>query len=140
MEGRTLEQNKKLYTLLNLLNIDMELKQELVLQFTNQRTNSSKEMNIDECAKMISYLERISGNTTERERVTLMKMRFGLYYSLRDKGYLPSLDNKEVMQHLDAFCIKCWNTPASNMNEKKLGAILGIVRRWDNKKRYAQNQ
>jgi hypothetical protein len=137
MEQRTLDQNKKLHTLLSLLNIDTELKEELVLQFTNHRSKSSRDMKVDECARLISYLERMSGNMAERERITLMKMRYGLYYLLRDKGYLPSMDNKEAMEHLDNLCIKCWNTPASDMNEKRLGSILGIVRKWKQKKQYA---
>ncbi len=136
--ARTPEQNKKLHTLLNLLNIDVDLKQELVRQFTNQRSISSKDLTVPECASLISYLERISGNEMERTRVVLAKMRFGLYFKLRDKGYLPSVASSEAMQKLDNFCIKVWNTPATNMNETRLASLLGIVRKWNQKKQTCQ--
>lgn len=135
---RTPEQNKKLHTLLNQLNIDTDLKQQLVRQFTNQRSISSKGLTIPECASLISYLERISGNELERARVVLAKMRFALYFKLRDKGYLPTMASSEAMGKLDNFCIKVWNTPATNMNETKLASILGIVRMWNQKKEPCQ--
>jgi hypothetical protein len=55
---RTPKQNARLHQLLTKLNIDAELKQEMVYTFTDGRTKSSKELEYREATNLIKHLER----------------------------------------------------------------------------------
>lgn len=55
---RTLSQNKKLYKLLNNTG-SIRYKNELILQYTNGRTEHSSQMSVDECAQLIKKLEEV---------------------------------------------------------------------------------
>ena len=131
---RSLEQNKKLHTLISLLKITPEEKEELVWQYSNSRTNSSKYLTMRECAELISNLEKISGNVTARSVIIHQKLLWRFYYTLRDKEYLPSITGDEAMTRLDNFCLKVWNIKASDMDDKGISKCLGIIRKWKNKK------
>lgn len=57
---RNKSQNSRLHALFTNLNIDAEMKAELVLQFTNNRTERSSKMLIDECQALINHLSSIN--------------------------------------------------------------------------------
>lgn len=58
MSGITLTQNKRLHQLLSATNL-MDCKADLVRQFTNERTSSSKEMSVDEARVLITHLSSL---------------------------------------------------------------------------------
>lgn len=69
---RTPEQNIQLHTLLTRLGIDLEGKEDLVSQYTQGRTTSSREMNVEECQALINELNRHTAPDlldTKRKRV-----------------------------------------------------------------------
>jgi len=130
---RTAEQNKILHKLISDLNINKELKMELVYEFTGGRETSSAEMGIDECASLISHLQEIHRQISGYNNLCLIKLRWRFYYTLRTKGYLPELKNEEAMSNLDNMCIKIWHKAASNMDKQELNRYIGIVNHWKNK-------
>lgn len=56
---RTLEQNKRLWSLCNSLKLDAETLQELVFGYSAGRTKSSKAMTMVECQALINHLDVI---------------------------------------------------------------------------------
>ncbi len=59
---RTTTQNRRLYQLLNNLNIKDDMKDSLISQFTNGRTIASSEMEVEECQRLINNLTAIERN------------------------------------------------------------------------------
>lgn len=64
---RNKSQNNRLYALFSTLKIDKDMKAELVLQFTNNRTESSSKMLLDECQALINHLSSISSAPARTE-------------------------------------------------------------------------
>jgi hypothetical protein len=58
---RTAWQNRILHALLGKLNIDQELKEDLVLQYTNGREKRSSGLTVEECNALIGFLKRQAG-------------------------------------------------------------------------------
>jgi hypothetical protein len=59
MSYRTLQQNTRLHALIGELYIDAEMKEDLVLQFSNQRTNTSSKLLVVECEALINHLQSV---------------------------------------------------------------------------------
>lgn len=59
---RTLEQNKRLWSLSNSLNLDADGLKEYVLKYSNNRTGSSKQLTMTECQALINELDIIKKN------------------------------------------------------------------------------
>jgi len=96
---RTVQQNNKLYFLLQKLGIDAELKQEMVYRFTNGRTSKSSEMNRNECQAMINELS--NSPTIGKED----KMRKKIISLFRKMGYTTN-DNKVNMSAVESWVLK----------------------------------
>jgi len=96
---RTVQQNNKLYFLLQKLGIDTELKQEMVYRFTNGRTGKSSEMNRNECQAMINELS--NSPTIGKED----KMRKKIISLFRKMGYTTN-DNKINMSAVESWVLK----------------------------------
>lgn len=96
---RTVQQNNKLYFLLQKLGIDSELKQEMVYRFTNGRTSKSSEMNRNECQAMINELS--NSPTIGKED----KMRKKIISLFRKMGYTTN-DNKINMSAVESWVLK----------------------------------
>lgn len=75
--------NKHLHALLTQLNL-MEQKQDLVRQFTNGRTISSKDMSIDEARALIKSLEDQKEQRTKKMRAKIIHLLCLLGYTLDD--------------------------------------------------------
>src|SRR5690606_6366891 len=96
---RTVQQNNKLYFLLQKLGIDAELKQEMVYRFTNGRTSKSSEMNRNECQAMLNELS--NSPTIGKED----KMRKKIISLFRKMGYTTN-DNKVNMSAVESWVLK----------------------------------
>lgn len=81
---RTLEQNKRLWSLVHNLKLDAETLQELVFSYSNGRTKSSKAMTMVECQALINHLDVIkkdkvqapfsNSNSSQRMRRKVMSI------------------------------------------------------------------
>ena len=72
---RTGPQNKTLHALIGALNIDTELKSDLVLGATNGRTCSTSEMDVNECNQLITHLRSIARkNNGDRMRKKVLSI------------------------------------------------------------------
>ena len=131
---RSLEQNTKLHALIGQLHLDADMKEDLVLQFSSGRCRSSKDLSMQECARLINYLDSISSTESKRKEAVRMKMVWRLYFMLRDRGYFPQQSTQEAMESLDRMSSKIWHKTATKMSEKDLGSVIGIVRTWKYKK------
>jgi hypothetical protein len=63
---RNKQQNSALHALISDLNINAEQKEELVFQYTNERTTSSSKMLITECQSLINHLNSIKKGFTAK--------------------------------------------------------------------------
>jgi len=63
--NRGMWQNKQLHAILGKLKIDKETKEDLVYQFTSNRTKSSREMLMQECQNLINYLNALQKGSTQ---------------------------------------------------------------------------
>lgn len=72
---RNLSQNKRLHGLLGKLSISKEVKEELVFQFTSERTTHTKDMNIPECQALINFLSVQVGEANKKIQTPDDKMR-----------------------------------------------------------------
>ncbi len=61
---RTLEQNKRLWSLSNSLHLDAEGLKEYVLKYSHNRTASSKALTIPECQALINELDALKKSLT----------------------------------------------------------------------------
>jgi hypothetical protein len=71
---RTLEQNKRLYKLLGILNIDDVQKVELVEEVSKGRVSHSAELTVQECNSLLNHLQTIINNRNASDS-TANKMR-----------------------------------------------------------------
>jgi hypothetical protein len=83
-DPRTNQQNARLFFLLGKLDIDSEQRAELVHQFTNSRTSSSREMLAHECNSLIHHLE---GQLGEGEQDARYKMRRKVFSVAHELGW-----------------------------------------------------
>ncbi len=94
MKTRTLTQNSRLHALLNELGVDSETKREMVFNYTNGRTTSTKELTIDECNELINSLEKVlfkSQKQPPRERADAhQKARRKIFILMYDCGFIDS--------------------------------------------------
>lgn len=101
-EPRTLAQNGRLHLLLGKLGIDTEQRHELVHQFTNGRTTSSKALTAVECNQLIHTLEK---QVNDGEGEKLYRMRRKMFSLSHDLGWeLPN--GKVDRARLDGFLAK----------------------------------
>lgn len=82
---RTNAQNKRMYQLFSKLGIDADLKAELVLQFSNSRTEKSSELLLHEAGSLIRALEakwekrqRMANDIKQRRRREVFKLSYDI--------------------------------------------------------------
>lgn len=81
-DPRTNQQNARLFVLLGQLDIDAEQRAELVHQFTNGRTCSSREMLAHECNSLIHHLEQQTGQGEPDQLYRMRRKVFSLAHEL----------------------------------------------------------
>lgn len=82
-DPRTTQQNSRLFYLLGRLDIDAEQRADLVHQYTNGRTCSSREMTAMECNSLIHHLEQQLGEGDQGGQMYRMRRKvFSLAHEL----------------------------------------------------------
>ena len=119
---RTTSQNRLLYQLFSRLNIDEDNKQMLVLEFTDNRTSRTSEMELIECKQLIQQLEAmIDTSETTKKRYAdeeLQKNRREIFKLMYDCGFISSSDTTDRK----LFVINAWIKKKMNL-EKDLNSL-----------------
>jgi hypothetical protein len=101
---RNKKQNSELHALISKLGIDAETKEELVYNFTKQRTKSSSQMLIWECQALINELRAkalLMPKNKDAEQAD--KLRKKLFSIAREMGWVT---NGKVDQRLHTWVLK----------------------------------
>ena len=124
---RTNTQNRRLHALFTKLNIGTEQKEELVLQFTDNRTARSSKMLQDECELLIVKLEDMSRTAKYRKRADAQynsleqakrRQVFSLFFDL---GYIDvGMINARKMKVINGWICNKMNI------EKKLNDLTAV--------------
>lgn len=130
---RTITQNKQLHGLLAKLQIGADIKANMILQFTQGRTDKSSEMSVDECKFMIGALNRqwqdMKGQKSAKRQYNgieqdLRRKVFKLFY---DIGFISSSDNTQRK----LFVINSWigkktqfEKTLNELNETELNSCI----------------
>ncbi len=88
---RTLSQNKRLFQLLNKLNIDECTRYDMVFNATGGRTTSSAELTVNECSALIKALENVlykDETPAKRNRRLEQKARRTIFKLMYDCGFI----------------------------------------------------
>ncbi|MEO8589438.1 MAG: hypothetical protein ABI432_08730 [Flavobacteriales bacterium] len=101
-DPRTNQQNARMHVLLGKLDIDSDQRHELVYQFTQGRTNSSREMLAHECNSLIHTLEQQLDDT---EGDKLYRMRRKVFSLAHELGW-ELINGKVDRERLDFWCSK----------------------------------
>ena len=102
----------------------MELKQELVWSFSNQRTSSSRELNVHEAQALISYLKNL-----DPKEVAAEKMRRKIISKAHKLRWeLP--DGKIDMQRVDGWCIT-YGGYGKKLNQHAYDELVQLVTAFD---------
>jgi hypothetical protein len=72
---RNTQQNKALYYLMTRLRIDKDMRGFLALQYSNQRTNSIKELSYSECAKLLDDLQAQNNAISKQEETKAIRRK-----------------------------------------------------------------
>lgn len=102
MKTITPQQLRKISTLISQRGIDKETKAAMVIGFSNGRTESSKDLYVEEAALMIRHLEQTDPNYPAAE-----KMRRKLIYMAHTMGWQKADGNGKMridMQRVDEWC------------------------------------
>jgi len=128
---RSMWQNKQLHALLSKLKIDADTKKDLVLQFTNNREESTKELMVDECQNLINYLNAAQhGSTTLKKSGGKVvdvcdKMRKKILSICHDLQWeLPNgkIDWKHLNDYLNKYGYL--HKPLNDYTEKELPTLV----------------
>ena len=107
---RTKSQNNRLYGLFSKLGISGDLKKELVLQFTNNRTENSSEMEYKECNNLIMSLQEQLNSVKNKK--SAKRQYNGIEQDLRRKVFKLMYDvgfiNNQETNTRKLFVINAW--------------------------------
>lgn len=105
---RTSSQNAQLHALVAKLGIDPELKSELVTRFTNGREQSSAQMEVMECQRLINHLNSLGKSQQQLKGV--------------DKGYDPA---NRMRRKVLSICHEIgWELPNGEIDWLRLNEYL----------------
>lgn len=99
---RTATQNARLHFLTGQLNIDKEMKEDLVYQFTNGRETSSAKMDIRECQALINHLGSLNKENSDKGD----KMRKKILSIVHELGWetpTGKIDWKRLNDYLNKY-------------------------------------
>lgn len=112
----TTAQIKKIHTLLGQRGL-LDEKRTLIHSFSNGRTDSTKELTIDEAGQMINYLMGTNGDTEKRKE--MYRVIYGLAFSM-DIIYGDTDDDYHMnVAKLNVFCRER-GTVKKNLTEQSL--------------------
>lgn len=129
----TPDQSKKLHTLLTKMGIDDDNKRRLVRSFSYNRTETSKELSMSECAALIKALEE-SKNTADQQHALneaklLEKARWALRFAMRDHWNMKTPDGKPDNDHIDKYTLHYWHKVIAGMDMGELNKYIAIVKK-----------
>lgn len=117
------QQNRILHALLFQTNM-MELKQELVWSFSNQRTSSSRELNVQEAQALISYLKNL-----DPKEIAAEKMRRKILSKAHKLRW--ELENGKIdMARLNGWCI-AYGGFKKSLNQHTHDELVQLVTAFD---------
>jgi hypothetical protein len=133
---RTLHQNKQLHAIAGKLNIQKDVMEDLVYQFTNERETSTKEMDMMECQALINHLRVMTGQRVEvvptpaprRENSPENRMRkkvISLCYDL----HMTLPGGKIDMARVNALCVEKGpaKKPLNACTKQELQVLITVV-------------
>lgn len=121
---RNKKQNSELHALISKLGIDAETKEELVYNFTKQRTKSSAQMLIWECQALINELRAkalLIPKNKDAEQAD--KLRKKLFSIAREMGWVT---NGKVDQRLHAWVLK-YGHQKKALNDYSLAELPKLI-------------
>jgi len=130
---RTNSQNKQLYRLFMMLAIDEDMKKDLVLQYTKNRTDKSSEMTNRECAELINKLSEQASESKSQNRAKkdfntieqqLRRKVFKLFY---DIGFFATQDSTaHKLSQINAWILKKLNLEKTlnELDETELNKLI----------------
>lgn len=129
LEYRTAEQHKVLFGLLHRLNW-LHYRQDLAIQYSNGRTESTKELYFKECQTLINYLKiEVNKPQGSKEPTQLEKMRKKFFYYCHELKWKKKgkLDYERINNWLLKFSYL--KKPLNNYKNKLLQQIENVLKK-----------
>lgn len=121
-------QLKAIHTILGKMGFDgdKEYKQNLVIEFSNGRATSSKDLYYREAEMLIEHLNKATGKT--EDDIKADRMRKKIIGIARSKGW--ELDGKADIQRIDGWCRK-YGTGHKGFNEYTVKELPALVTQFE---------
>jgi hypothetical protein len=119
---RTINQNNRFHTLIQLRKITKEEKQELVNAFTGGREMSSAKMTMDEMDALIKHLEG-------EDQASIKRMRSKIINIAKDIFAVSDLTQKD-WDALNTFLVNKFKTPLHMMKNEQLRNAVTAMEKW----------
>lgn len=132
---RTLTQNRYLHKLIGDLNLSIDVKKELVFQYSGNRTESSSELTYEECNDLIEQLEKQLKTKNRQQRIYMQDQRRNVFKLMYDIALIDgAMTTENKLKVINAWISNKLNINKSlsqlNKNEvDKLVRQLRTVRR-----------
>ncbi len=124
-EARTPQQNKLLHSLLKELGIDKDIKEDLVLQFSNGKTDRSSHMTKEECQALIDHLQYRINTKRAIKHERKDKMRKKIIALFVKMGYTTpdgKIDMKRIYDWVNKYGYL--KKPLNHYSEKELPHLV----------------
>ncbi len=124
---RTNAQNKRLYGLFSKLGINSDLKKDLVLQFTNNRTEKSSEMKYGECNNLIASLQAELNKRNRQKADLLQTQRRNVFKLMYDIGLIDGrMTTRKKMAVINAWVENktAFKTDLNNLSYEQLTKLI----------------
>ena len=137
---RTLAQNKRLYGLFTELNITGDLKADMVLQFTGDRTERSSEMEYNECNNLICTLEDEINKQFRQSNEQRQRMRRQVFVLMYNIGVIEGdMQNAEKMRIINAWIFQRMGQLDKDLNTLNVAELTKFITILQTvKRRYAE--
>lgn len=121
-ELRSPAQHNRLFGLLGRLDIDADGRHDLVKQFTNGRSTSTKDLFGSEANALIHHLEALRASGVDGKTYRQRRKVFSLAHELGWEHPNGAVDK----EHLDAWCVKFGKAhkPLMELDVKQLAALI----------------
>lgn len=137
---RTISQNNRLYKLFSELGITGDVKADMVLQFTGDRTERSSEMEYNECNNLICTLDdelykqakQRQGTVNRQERINndvMQGLRRKIFSLMYDIGFISKEQTKERRNYVvNSWVVKKTKTGKTNINQLKFEELNLVIK------------
>lgn len=133
MSLRSNEQNARFHKLITENRYDADMKEGLVLEVSNGRVTSSKELSVIEMAKAIQHLEGTIADAEKESRNKMMAKGINLG---RDLGMVRGYGEAQNFDRLNALCVRMYKVEKfyGLSNEQMANVITGLLNMKKNRK------